>query len=92
MVVVVIGENLELSVFVVMYCKSLGVLRVIVKVKSQIVKKVLEKIGVDLVILFEYEMGQFLVQIIFFYNNVDVFQLDKNVFIVEMKILSVWVG
>ena len=40
----------------------------------------------------EYEMGQSLAQTILFHNNVDVFQLDKNVSIVEMKIPSVWAG
>ena len=42
--------------------------------------------------LAEYEMGQSLAQTILFHNNVDVFQLDKNVSIVEMKIPSVWAG
>ena len=37
-------------------------------------------------------MGQSLAQTILFHNNVDVFQLDKNVSIVEMKIPSVWAG
>ncbi|MEZ7623168.1 MULTISPECIES: potassium channel family protein [Streptococcus] len=91
-VVVATGENLESSVLAVMHCKSLGVPRVIVKVKSQTAKKVLEKIGADSVISPEYEMGQSLAQTILFHNNVDVFQLDKNVSIVEMKIPSVWAG
>ena len=91
-VVVATGENLESSVLAVMHCKSLGVPRVIAKVKSQTAKKVLEKIGADSVISPEYEMGQSLAQTILFHNNVDVFQLDKNVSIVEMKIPSVWAG
>ena len=56
-VVVATGENLESSVLAVMHCKSLGVPRVIAKVKSQTAKKVLEKIGADSVISPEYEMG-----------------------------------
>ena len=91
-VVVATGENLESSVLAVMHCKSLGVPRVIAKVKSQTAKKVLEKIGADSVISPEYEMGQSLAQTILFHNNVDVFQLDKNVSIVEMKIPSAWAG
>ena len=77
-VVVATGENLESSVLAVMHCKSLGVPRVIAKVKSQTAKKVLEKIGADSVISPEYEMGQSLAQTILFHNNVDVFQLDKK--------------
>ena len=91
-VVVATGENLESSVLAVMHCKSLGVSTVIAKVKSHTAKKVLEKIGADSVISPEYEMGRSLAQTILFNNSVDVFQLDKNVSIVEMKVPVSWVG
>ena len=91
-VVVATGENLESSVLAVMHCKSLGVPTVIAKVKSHTAKKVLEKIGADSVISPEYEMGRSLAQTILFNNSVDVFQLDKNVSIVEMKVPVSWVG
>lgn len=91
-VVVATGENLESSVLAVMHCKSLGVTTVIAKVKSHTAKKVLEKIGADSVISPEYEMGRSLAQTILFNNSVDVFQLDKNVSIVEMKVPVSWVG
>ena len=91
-VVVATGENLESSVLAVMHCKSLGVPTVIAKVKSHTAKKVLEKIGADSVISPEYEMGRSLAQTILFNNSVDVFQLDKNVSIVEMKIPRSWAG
>ncbi|KXT93943.1 potassium channel family protein [Streptococcus oralis] len=91
-VVVATGENLESSVLAVMHCKGLGVPTVIAKVKSYTAKKVLEKIGADSVISPEYEMGRSLAQTILFNNSVDVFQLDKNVSIVEMKIPRSWAG
>ena len=91
-VVVATGENLESSVLAVMHCKSLGVPTVIAKVKSHTAKKVLEKIGADSVISPEFEMGRSLAQTILFNNSVDVFQLDKNVSIVEMKIPRSWAG
>ena len=91
-VVVATGENLESSVLAVMHCKGLGVPTVIAKDKSYTAKKVLEKIGADSVISPEYEMGRSLAQTILFNNSVDVFQLDKNVSIVEMKIPRSWAG
>ena len=91
-VVVATGENLESSVLAVMHCKSLGVPTVIAKVKSYTAKKVLEKIGADSVISPEYEMGRSLAQTILFNNSVDVFPLDKNVSIGEMKIPQSWAG
>ena len=91
-VVVATGENLESSVLAVMHCKSLGVPTVIAKVKRHTAKKVLEKIGADSVISPEYEMGRSLAQTILFNNSVDVFQLDKNISIIEMKIPQSWAG
>ena len=52
----------------------------------------MKKIGADSVISPEYEMGRSLAQTILFNNSVDVFQLDKNVSIVEMKIPRSWAG
>ena len=54
-VVIATGENLESSVLAVMHCKALGVEHVIAKVKNEVTKEVLEKIGADLVILPEVE-------------------------------------
>ena len=56
-VVIATGENLESSVLAVMHCKALGVEHVIAKVKNEVTKEVLEKIGADLVILPEVEAG-----------------------------------
>ena len=47
-VVIATGENLESSVLAVMHCKALGVSYVIAKVKNEVTKEVLEKIGADL--------------------------------------------
>ena len=91
-IVVATGENLESSVLKVMHCKSPGVPTVIAKVKSHMDKKVLEKIGADSVISPKFEMGRSLAQRILFHDSVDVFQLDKNVSIVEMRIPQYWAG
>ena len=58
--------------------------------QSQTAKKVLEKSVLTRWFHLKYEMGQSLAQTILFHNNVDVFQLDKNVSIVEMKIPGVF--
>ena len=91
-VVIATGENLESSVLAVMHCKSLGVERVIAKVKSEVTKEVLEKIGADLVILPEVEAGMSLAKMILFQDRIEVFQLDDEVVVVEFTVPSVWVG
>ena len=91
-VVIATGENLESSVLAVMHCKSLGVERVIAKVKSEVTNEVLEKIGADLVILPEVEAGMSLAKMILFQHRIEVFQLDDEVVVVEFTVPSAWVG
>ena len=91
-VVIATGENLESSVLAVMHCKALGVENVIAKVKNEVTKEVLEKIGADLVILPEVEAGMSLAKMILFQHGIEVFQLDDEVVVVEFTVPSAWVG
>ena len=91
-VVIATGENLESSVLAVMHCKALGVEQVIAKVKSEVTKEVLEKIGADLVILPEVEFGMSLAKMILFQDRIEVFKLDDEVVMVEFTVPSAWVG
>ena len=91
-VVIATGENLESSVLAVMHCKALGVEHVIAKVKNEVTKEVLEKIGADLVILPEVEAGMSLAKMILFQHRIEVFQLDEEVVVVEFTVPSAWVG
>ena len=91
-VVIATGENLESSVLAVMHCKALGVEHVIAKVKNEVTKEVLEKIGADLVILPEVEAGMSLAKMILFQHPIEVFQLDEEVVVVEFTVPASWVG
>lgn len=91
-VVIATGENLESSVLAVMHCKALGVEHVIAKVKNEVTKEVLEKIGADLVILPEVEAGMSLAKMILFQHRIEVFQLDEEVVVVEFTVPASWVG
>lgn len=91
-VVIATGENLESSVLAVMHCKALGVEHVIAKVKNEVTKEVLEKIGADLVILPEVEAGMSLAKMILFQHQIEVFQLDEEVVVVEFTVPASWVG
>ena len=91
-VVIATGENLESSVLAVMHCKALGVEHVIAKVKNEVTKEVLEKIGADLVILPEVEAGMSLAKMILFQHRIEVFQLDDEVVVVEFTVPPAWVG
>ena len=75
-----------------MHCKALGVEHVIAKVKNEVTKEVLEKIGADLVILPEVEAGMSLAKMVLFQHRIEVFQLDEEVVVVEFTVPSAWVG
>ena len=91
-VVIATGENLESSVLAVMHCKALGVEHVIAKVKNEVTKEVLERIGADLVSLPEVEAGMSLAKMILFQHGIEVFQLDEAVVVVEFTVPASWVG
>ena len=67
-----------IHILAVMHCKALGVEHVIAKVKNEVTKEVLEKIGADLVILPEVEAGMSLAKMILFQHRIEVFQLDDE--------------
>lgn len=91
-VVVATGENLEASVLAVMHCKTLGVNKVIAKVKSKTTREVLTKIGADKVISPERETGISLAKHILHQETTDVIQLDKNASIIEFYPPNPWIG
>ena len=91
-VVVATGDNLESSVLAVMHCKSLGVEKVIAKVKSKTTRKVLLKIGADRCISPERETGISLAKNILHQATTDVIELDKNVSIIEFYPPQAWIG
>lgn len=66
--------------------------RVIAKVKNEVTKEVLEKVGADLVILPEVEAGRSLAKMILFQHTIEVFQLDEEVVVVEFMVPTAWIG
>ena len=91
-VVVATGTNLESSVLAVMHSKTLGVPKVIAKVKGTTAKEILLRIGADKVISPEKETGISLAKHLIHRNTTSVFELDGNVSIVEFRPPKKWLG
>lgn len=91
-VVVATGTNLESSVLAVMHSKTLGVPKVIAKVKGTTAKEILLRIGADKVISPEKETGISLAKHLIHRNTTSVFELDGNVSIVEFRPPKKWFG
>ena len=91
-VVVATGNNLESSVLAVMHSKTLGVPKVIAKVKGTTAKEILLRIGADKVISPERETGISLAKHLIHRSTTSVFELDGNVSIVEFRPPKEWFG
>ena len=91
-VVVATGTNLESSVLAVMHSKTLGVPKVIAKVKGTTAKEILLRIGADKVISPEKETGISLAKHLIHRNTTSVFELNGNVSIVEFRPPKKWFG
>ncbi len=91
-VVVSTGTSTEASVLAVMHCKSLGVEEVVAKATSDMVAKVLLKVGADKVITPEKEMGIAIAKQVLFPNTTGIVPIDQHLSLVEFLPPEKWLG
>ncbi|MGT2753527.1 potassium channel family protein [Streptococcus ovis] len=91
-VVVATGSSLESSVLAVLHCKTLGIPKVVAKVKSKTAREVLLKIGADRVISPERETGISLAKHLLHDDTTHVIELDEYVSIIEFNAPAKWIG
>lgn len=87
-----IGEDLEASVMGTLLAKELGISYVVAKAKTDIQKRILEKIGVDKIVFPEREMGERLANNLMYGNFVELMELSEEFGIGEFDIRTSWVG
>ena len=90
--IVAIGEDLAVSVLTVMNLKELGVPYVVCKAHDETHRRVLEKLGVDRVVIPEYEHAQRLGRSLFSHNVLDYIELSPDYGILEVPAPKTWVG
>lgn len=91
-VVVAITNNMEASVMATILAKEEGVPMVIAKSRSDVHERVLKKVGADIVIFPEKEMGGKVARRLAVDNLVEMVDLSDNYCIAEVKIPKSWVG
>ena len=91
-VIIATGENLESSALALLQCKKLGVSNIIAKAKNDSFEEVLYGIGAGLVITPERSSGKELASSILRHNISNVFHLEDDMAIIEMKLPKDWVG
>lgn len=90
--VVAMADNIEDSVLVTIMLKELGVKKVVAKAQSMLHMKVLERIGADVTVFPERDMGKRLAQHLSAKNIIDFIELSDEHSIVEIEAPSAWHG
>lgn len=90
--VVAIANNVEDSVLITIMLKEMGVKKVVAKAQSLLHKKVLERIGADVIVFPERDMGNRLAQRLSAKNIIDYIELSDEDSIVEIVSLPQWAG
>ena len=90
--IVAIGDNLASSVLTVMNLKELGVPYLVCKAHDDTYGRVLEKLGVDRVVIPEMEQAQRLARILHSHNVLDYIELSTDYGILEVPAPKSWVG
>ena len=89
-IIVCIAGDIEASIFITLTCKQLGVPQVIAKAQNARHRHVLKKIGADIVIEPEEEMGAKLAANLVKPNMIEVMSLSDNFRMVEIRTPIKW--
>ena len=90
--VIAIGDNLAASVLIAMNLKELGVPYVVCKAHDETHRKVLEKLGVDRVLIPEQESAQRLARSLNSHNVLDYIELSEDFGILDVPAPQSWIG
>lgn len=90
--ILAIGDDLAASVLVTMNLKELEVPYIVCKAHDETHRKVLEKLGVDRVVIPEQEHAQRLGRSLYRHNVLDYIELSKDYGILEVPAPKAWLG
>ena len=90
--IIAIGDDLAASVLTTMNLKELGVPYIVCKAHDETHRRVLEKLGVDRVVIPEQEHGQRLARSLYSHNVLDYIELSAEYGILEVPAPAGWLG
>ena len=90
--IIAIGDDLAASVLITMNLKELGVPYIVCKAHDSTHRRVLEKLGVDRVLIPEEEYAQRLARSLSSHNVLDYIELSEEYGILELPAPRSWVG
>ena len=90
--IIAIGDDLAASVLTTMNLKELEVPYIVCKAHDETHRRVLEKLGVDRVLIPEQEQGQRLARSLHSHNVLDYIELSEAYGILEVPAPKTWIG
>lgn len=91
-IAIVTIDEIEASIMAALIFQEAGIPQIIVKATSDIHKKILEKMGVDKIILPDEEMGIKLAKSLMNVSLIDTIEFSDDYSIAEIKPLEEWIG
>ena len=88
--IVCLASNIEASIFISLMCKQMGIPKVIAKASDDRHKLVLERIGVDSVVIPEEAMGERLAAMLAKPNVVEIMTLANSFSMIEIRTPKRW--
>lgn len=90
--IVAIGKDLEASIMATMLLKEMGIRHVLAKAQSDVHAKVLRKVGADMVVFPEKEMGIRYANNLIHGNFFDAVELSSDYSMMELNVRKEWAG
>ena len=90
--VIAVSENFEASVMATMLCKEMGIPKVLAKAKDDLQGTILEKVGADVVVYPEIEMGSRVAKNLVAREFTDWIALSNDYSMVETVVPEKWIG
>lgn len=90
--VITLGENLEASIMAIIACREMGVETIYARAKDRLQGRILKKVGADVIMHPEEEMGEKIAKTLRYGNLRDFINLEEGVSIIEAAIPKQWVG
>lgn len=90
--IICVGNDIQASILITMACKEIGIKFIVVKAINEVHKKVLEKIGADMVVFPEDFMGKKIGQMLSSPKTHEIAQLNGDFKIIEILTPENWKG
>lgn len=91
-VIIAMATQLENTILTTMLCKEAGVKKVVVKCADELHKRILEKVGADMVVFPEIESGVRLANNLLNSGFADIFALSPDISMLELEVRQDWAG